>query len=113
MLAFAGSLLILLAFSGCAALGVSSNGLETPEAPTLVRIDGPNPYRELASVRAFDQLYAAIGEMKEGVLADAETEREAYEGMRAILRVLAMSIDTAADAKPQGATFRANGHENS
>ena len=51
VLAFAGSLLILLAFSGCAALGLSSNGLEAPEAPTLIRIDEPNPYRDLASVQ--------------------------------------------------------------
>ena len=105
VLGFAGSLLILLAFSGCAALGLSSNGLKAPEAPTLIRIDEPNPYRDLASVRAFDQLHTAMGEMKEGVLADAETEREAYEGMRAILRVLAMSIDTAADANHKAPHF--------
>ncbi|MCR9093513.1 MAG: hypothetical protein NXI30_04800 [bacterium] len=64
-----------------------------------------NPYAELASVRAFEQVQATLEAMKQVVLEDAETEREASEGMRAILRTFAMSMDTAGDANPKAPHF--------
>lgn len=82
---------------GCA----SSSKPAPPPAPELVSVRAPSPYRDLASVRAFEALHASMGRMKELVLSDAESEREASEGMRAILRVLAMSIDVTADTDPK------------
>lgn len=64
-----------------------------------------SPYADLASVRAFEQVQATLEAMKQVVLEDAETEREASEGMRAILRTFAMSMDTAGDASPKAPHF--------
>lgn len=75
----------------------------TPAAKAEVR--DASPYRELESVRAFERLQSTLDELKEMVLADAENEREASEGMRAILRVLAMSSDTTGDANPKAPHF--------
>ena len=62
-------------------------------------------YRDLASVQAFERLRAAIDEKFEMVLEDAETEREAWDGMRALLRILAMATDTTLDANPKAPHF--------
>ena len=67
--------------------------------------DASARYRDLASVQAFERLRAAIDEKFEMVLADAETEREAWDGMRALLRILAMSTDTTLDANPKAPHF--------
>jgi hypothetical protein len=67
-------------------------------------VTGPaasSPYSELESVKAFERLQATLEELKHVVLADAETEREASEGMRVILRTLAMSSDVTGDGNPQ------------
>jgi hypothetical protein len=56
-------------------------------------------------VKAFEQLQVTLNQMKEIVLEDAETEREAYEGMRALLRILSMSSDVTGDAFPQAPHF--------
>ncbi len=95
-LARAGLALALLGMlSGCAG---SAPIAKEPEAE-------PSPYADLASVRAFEQVQATLEAMKQVVLEDAETEREASEGMRAVLRTFAMSMDTAGDQNPKAPHF--------
>lgn len=48
-------------------------------------------YSELAAVQSFEQLQATIEEVKQMVLADSDTEQEAIEGLRMILKHLAVS----------------------
>ena len=55
------------------------------------------PYSELQSVIAFDQLMGKLQELRKAILTDARSEREAAEGMRFILRTLAMSQDVTGD----------------
>jgi hypothetical protein len=57
----------------------------------------PAPYTDLQSVAAFDQFLATLGELRQTILADARSEREASEGMRFILRTVAMSQDVTGD----------------
>jgi len=60
-----------------------------------------NPaWQRLASVQAFDQLVGSIGDVRAMVLAEAESEREVVQGMRWILRNVAMTTEIAADADP-------------
>lgn len=65
----------------------------------------PRDFEALASVQAFRALQASLDERSAGILADAETEREASEGMRFLLRALAMSIDVQADGNPAAPHF--------
>lgn len=52
-------------------------------------------FDELATVQSFEQLQASIEEVKQLVLMDARNEQEAIEGLRMILKHLAVStIDT-------------------
>ena len=67
--------------------------------------DAGTDYRKLASVQAFERLRVAIDEKFEMVLADAESEREAWDGMRALLRMLAMATDTSLDGDPKAPHF--------
>ncbi len=85
-------------------LGCATGILSESELPDFSVADS-NPYRELESVRAFERLQATLDELKEMVLVDAETEREASEGMRVILRVLSMSSDVTGDANPKAPHF--------
>jgi len=62
-------------------------------------------FERLASVQQFENLKGLIGDMQAMVLADARTEREAIEGMRWLLRTLAMSAELAADADPRHPYF--------
>lgn len=76
------------------------------EAPSeAAPVEAANPYRDLESVKAFEQMQSALDQMKEMVLEDAETEREAYEGMRALLRILSMSSDVTGDGNPKAPHF--------
>ena len=86
------------------AIGCASGGAGSPE-PTVAEVAEQNPYRELQTVQAFERLQQTLDDLKEMVLEDAETEREASEGMRALLRVLAMSIDVTGDANPKAPHF--------
>lgn len=58
-------------------------------------------YESLESVKAFRDLYAAIGRRFDAVLADARTPEEAAAATQFILRVLAMSTEVIADANPR------------
>lgn len=62
-------------------------------------------FADLESVKAFDELIAALGEMRKMILEDAVTEREASEGMRFLLRTVAMSQDVTGDGYPLAPHF--------
>jgi len=85
------------------ALILFSSGVLTASADDKESADGP--YSELQSVAAFDQLMAKLEELRQAILADARSEREAAEGMRFILRTLAMSQDVTGDGYPQAPHF--------
>ncbi len=59
----------------------------------------------LESVKAFDELVATLAEMRGMILEDAANEREASEGMRFLLRTLAMAQDVSGDGHPQAPHF--------
>ena len=67
--------------------------------------DKDSPYSDLQSVAAFDQLMSTVAELRSAILADATSEQEAAEGMRFILRVLAMSQDVTGDGYPAAPHF--------
>ena len=87
-------------------------GYQTPRGPALystlinLGISSNEDYSSLASHQAlldFEELLSAAREM---VLNDARTEQEAAEGMRWLLRAVAMSVEVAADANPQRPYFQ-------
>jgi hypothetical protein len=63
------------------------------------------PFADLESVKAFDEFVVALGELRNMILADAKTEREASEGMRFLLRTVAMSQDVSGDGYPLAPHF--------
>ena len=67
--------------------------------------EGPGRFEGLASVQAFDTVLATLSEMRDMILADATSEREASEGMRFLLRTLAMSQDVTGDGHPLAPHF--------
>ena len=87
-------------------------GYQTPRGPALYStlinfgISSNEDYSTLASHQAlldFEELLSAAREM---VLNDARTEQEAVEGMRWLLRAVAMSVEVAADANPRRPHFQ-------
>jgi len=66
---------------------------------------GAARFAELESVKAFDQVLAALGDMRNMILEDAVSEREASEGMRFLLRTLAMSQEVTGDGYPLAPHF--------
>jgi hypothetical protein len=63
------------------------------------------PFAELKSVQAFDQWLATVVELRATILRDARTELEAAEGMRFILRTIAMAQDVSGDGHPRAPHF--------
>ena len=63
--------------------------------------DGSEDYSRSASHQAFLELQELISTTREMVLTDARTQQEANEGMRWMLRALAMSTEVAADTNPR------------
>lgn len=57
----------------------------------------PQPFSQLQSVQAFDQLMLKLLEMRDVILSDAVDDREAAEGMRFLLRTMAMAQDVSGD----------------
>ena len=87
-------------------------GYQTPRGPALYStlinfgISSNEDYSTLASHQAlldFEELLSAAREM---VLNDARTQQEAVEGMRWLLRTVAMSVEVAADANPRRPHFQ-------
>ncbi|MBY0399388.1 DUF1214 domain-containing protein, partial [Myxococcota bacterium] len=62
-------------------------------------------FETLESVQAFDALMATVAEMRTMILTDSTSDREASEGMRFLLRTLAMSQDVSGDGYPQAPHF--------
>ncbi len=88
----------MMALMMAVAAVVPAASAEEPSVPAG-RFEG------LESVAAFDQLMATMAEMRNMILADATSEREASEGMRFLLRTLAMSQDVSGDGYPQAPHF--------
>ena len=63
-------------------------------------------YGSSASHQAFLELEDLISSTREMVLADSRTQQEANEGMRWMLRALAMSTEVAADTNPRFPHFQ-------
>ena len=87
-------------------------GYQTPRGPALYStlinfgISSNEDYSTLASHQAlldFEELLSAAREM---VLNAARTQQEAVEGMRWLLRAVAMSVEVAADANPRRPYFQ-------
>lgn len=55
--------------------------------------DAHSPYDELESVKSFEALQASIEEVKQMVLHDARSEREAAEGLRMVVKHLASASE--------------------
>ncbi len=55
-------------------------------------------WEQLESVKSFDQLYASIGTIRHMVVAESETEQEVIQGMRWILRDVAMVSEIITDS---------------
>ena len=51
----------------------------------------PERFEDLESVVTFDRFLETLGEMRDMILEDAADEREASEGMRFLLRIVAMA----------------------
>ena len=82
---------------GCAS---SPGSLDASAVANASAATAAGPFADLESVRAFDALMAAVAEMRGMILADARDEREAAEGMRFILRTLAMGQEVSGDGHP-------------
>ena len=80
-------------------------GLACAHAPSNAKRTSSNPYEDLASVAAFDEILVTLASMRDMVLADSQNEREASEGMRFLLRTLAMATDVGADGYPPAPHF--------
>tara|TARA_B100000029_G_C17470423_1_gene921767 strand:+ start:50 stop:1249 length:1200 start_codon:yes stop_codon:yes gene_type:complete len=87
-------------------------GYQMPRGPALYSTlmnfgaSSNQSYSKLASHQAlldFEEMLTAARKM---VLSDARTEQEAVEGMRWLLRVIAMSVEVAADANPRTPHFQ-------
>lgn len=66
---------------------------------------GPERFAHLESVQTFDQVIRTLGELRQVILTDANTDREAAEGMRFVLRTLAMAQDVTGDGYPPAPHF--------
>ena len=83
---------LLLALSGSAALAADE-------------IESSQRFAELESVEAFDQLMLTLADMRNMILEDAVDAREASEGMRFLLRIVAMAQDVTGDGYPPAPHF--------
>lgn len=96
--------------TGCATPGSTASAVsgtsESTDAPRAVSAERPaSRWDGLESVRAFDAVVATMLELRDTVLADAVTEREAAEGMRFVLRALAMGESVTGEGYPPAPHF--------
>jgi len=63
------------------------------------------PFSKLQSVQAFDQFLDNLEKLRDIILRDATNEREAAEGMRFLLRTVAMAQDVSGDGYPPAPHF--------
>ena len=66
---------------------------------------GAARFADLESVKAFDQVMTTLADMRNMILEDAVSEREASEGMRFLLRTVAMSQEVTGDGYPLAPHF--------
>lgn len=66
---------------------------------------GPARLASLESAAAFDEVLAELASLRDMILADARDEREAAEGLRFLLRTVAMSQDVTGDGYPPAPHF--------
>lgn len=82
-------------------------GYQIPRGPALFAAvnnllsDSDKSYHHIASAREFDLLQDLLEQSQQMVLTESISEQEAAEGMRWLLRVLAMSAEVVADANPR------------
>ena len=87
-------------------------GYQVPRGPALYSAlmgfgtSSNQNYSTLASHQALLDFEEALATARRMVLNDAKTEQEAAEGMRWLLRVIAMSVEVAADANPRMPHFQ-------
>ena len=87
-------------------------GYQVPRGPALYSAlmgygtSSNQNYSTLASHQALLDFEEALATARRMVLNDARTEQEAAEGMRWLLRVIAMSVEVAADANPRMPHFQ-------
>ena len=87
-------------------------GYQLPRGPALYSalmgfgVSSNQNYSTLASHQALLDFEEALATARRMVLNDARTEQEAAEGMRWLLRVIAMSVEVAADANPRMPHFQ-------
>ena len=87
-------------------------GYQVPRGPALYSalmgfgVSSNQNYSTLASHQALLDFEEALATARRMVLNDARTEQEAAEGMRWLLRVIAMSVEVAADANPRMPHFQ-------
>ena len=92
------ALIVLFALATFAAGFAAGKG---PRLITLLLTGGSaaDPaWQRLESVQAFDQLMGSVDDIRNMVLSEAESEREVVQGMRWILRNIAMTSEIAGDA---------------
>jgi hypothetical protein len=95
------AILLLVISSACAS---APREKADPSAESDVATT-PAPFDDLESVRAFDALVGTLLELRNMILADAVTDREASEGMRFLLRTITMSMDVSGDGYPPAPHF--------
>ena len=66
---------------------------------------GAARFADLESVKAFDQVMTTLADMRNMILEDAVSEREASEGMRFLLRTVAMAQEVTGDGYPMAPHF--------
>ena len=87
-------------------------GFQLPRGASLLSTIGnlttnaSDDYSQTKSHQALLDLIKTIDSNRKMVLKDARTEQEAIEGMRWIMRVLAMATEVAADANPRQPHFQ-------
>ena len=87
-------------------------GYQLPRGPALYSalmgfgVSSNQNYSTLASHQALLDFEEVLATARRMVLNDARTEQEAAEGMRWLLRVIAMSVEVAADANPRMPHFQ-------
>lgn len=102
----AGVRAVVLVAAAIASLGMPAAGRAAGAAAEEEGRGGARQdFEQLESVKAFDEVMATLGSLRDMILADATSEREAAEGMRFLLRNLAMSQDVSGDGHPAAPHF--------
>ncbi len=94
----AGVAVLIAVFMGFAAGWFTAKGPAGVVELMTKGSDQQEKWEQLDSVKSFDQLYASIGTIRHMVVAESQTEQEVIQGMRWILRDVAMVSEIVADS---------------